>query len=245
MSDAKATFEYFGGLQRSPEWLEIKRGRIGASRLADWLSVSKAKATMGKPLKARLDYEKELMFERQFNTNFEVWVSSAMQDGIDFEDFARKQYEQITGNVCYEVGCWYNDEFCASPDRGVKEKDRDVGLLEIKIVKDNTFTEVLMSGVPDKHWKQIQGQLWASKKQWCDYVCVNFNTKKVVIIRVEPDPEFFDYLELAVKEQLVTEPFSLNNVYDIVGELPEGSDGLGGAHLDRSDSNLGTGDWSQ
>lgn len=233
----KLTFEYWPGIQRSPEWLEIKRGKIGSSRLADWLAVSKAKNSPGKPLKARLDYEKELMFERQFNTSFNVWVSEAMQEGIDLEDFARKQYQQITGNQCDECGCWFNEFFVASPDRVVGND----GLIEVKILKDNSFTEVLMSGVPDKHWKQIQGQLWASGREWCDYVAVNLNSKKVVIIRVLPDTEFHEYLNEAVQEQLVTEPFALDNVHDIVGGIPQGLV-LEGAELDRSDSNL-TGGW--
>jgi hypothetical protein len=236
----KMTFEYYDGPQRSPEWYAIRRGRIGASRLEDWLSVSKAAKTLGKPLKARLDYEKELMFERTFNTSFEYYVNSAMQEGIDYEDFARKQYELITGNTCYEVGCWYSDVFVASPDRAVKEGDTDEGLLEIKILKDNSFTDVLINGVPPKHWKQVQGQLFSSKKKWCDYVAVNFNTKKVVIIRVLPDLEFHDYLELALREDLVTEEFAITNVHDIVGEIPEGVEL--GVRSDRSDSNL-TGGW--
>lgn len=232
----KLTFEYWGGIQRSPEWLELKRGKIGSSRLADWLAVSKAKATTGKPLKARLDYEKELIFERTFGVSFQVWVSDAMQEGIDLEDFARKQYQQITGNQCDECGCWYNEFFVASPDRTVG----DDGLLEIKILKDTSFTSVLYEGVPDKHWKQIQGQLWASGKKWCDYVAVNLNSKKVVIIRVLPDTEFHAYLNEAVQEQLVTEAPSLENVHDIIGEIPQGLV-LEGEKLDRSDSNLTNG----
>jgi hypothetical protein len=235
-------FEYLGAPQRSPEWLAVKRGKIGASRLEDWLAVSKAKNGTGKPLKARLDYEKELMFERQFGVSFQTFVTDAMQDGIDYEDFARKQYEQITGSHCYEVGCWYNDYFVASPDRGVGNGDDDPaaatddGLIEIKIVKDNTFTEVLMNGVPPKHWKQIQGQSWASKRPWCDYVCLNFNTKKLVIIRVLPDLEFHAYLELAVQEQLVTQPFALTNVHDVIGEIPSGMEL--GADISKSNSNV-------
>lgn len=218
MSD-KLTFEYDPALQRSPEWLARKRGKIGSSRLSDWLATSKAKATLGKPLKPRMDYEKELMFERTFGVSFQVWVSDAMQEGIDLEDFARKQYQQITGATdINECGCWYNDYFVASPDRLVG----DDGLIEIKIVKDTTFTEVLYSGVPDKHMKQIQGQLWASGRKWCDYVCVNLNSKKVVIIRVEADTEFHEYLNEAVQEQLVTEAPSLDNVHDIKGEIPQG-----------------------
>lgn len=232
-------FHYDGAPQRSAAWLARKRGKIGASRLEDWLSVSKAKATTGKPLKARLDYEKELMFERTFNTSFETYVNSAMQEGIDYEDYARVQYEQITGRTCVETGCYYNAFFVASPDREVGTD----GLIEIKILKDNSFVDVIMDGVPPKHWKQIQGQLWASGRKWCDYVAVNFNTRRLVIIRVEADKEFHDYLIEAVQEQLVVEPFQLADVHQIVGEIPTGVQL--GAELDRSDSNVSTNDWSK
>lgn len=236
-------FHYDPAPQRSPEWLATKRGKIGASRLADWLAVSKAKTGAGKPLKARLDYEKELMFERQFGVSFNNFVSEAMQDGIDFEDFARKQYEQITGNKCEECGCWFNEYFAASPDRLVG----DNGLIEIKIVRDNTFVDVLMDGVPDKHMKQMQGQLWATGRKWCDYVCVNFTTKKVAIIRVEPDKEFHEYLAMAVQEQLVVLPFSLHDIHDIKGDLPDWSreklSEVSGAKVDHSDTNVSSRGW--
>jgi hypothetical protein len=236
-------FHYDPAAQRSPEWLARKRGKIGASRLEDWLAVSKAKATMGKPLKARLDYEKELMFERQFNTSFEVWVNDAMQEGIDYEDFACRQFAEEFGFDLAEVGCWYNEFMVVSPDRlvfpkgsNVTDFDNAVGGLEVKIVKDNTFTEILMSGVPPKHMKQVQAGLKATglKKWW--YVALNFNTKRYVAIPVEPDTEFHDYLMEAIQEELVTEPFTLEQVYAIKGELPMGSDGLGGANIDRSDN---------
>lgn len=231
----KMTFEYLGAPQKSPEWFKARLGKVTASRLCDWLAVSKSKAGAGKPLKARLDYEKELMFERQFGVSFQTYVTGAMQEGIDYEDFAARQYEQATGATVDECGCWYNELFVASPDRTVGED----GLLEIKIVKDNTFTDILINGVPDKHWKQIQGQLFASGYDWCDYVALNFNTKQFVVIRVEPDTEFFDYLELALREQLVTEPFAIDNLHAVQGEIPAGVEL--GAHIDHSDSNLNGG----
>lgn len=214
---SKQVFEYSGAPQRSPEWFALRRGKVTASRLCDWLAASKAKDTVGKPLKARLDYEKELMFERQFGVSFNVYVSDAMQDGIDFENFARTQYNKITGRTMVECGAWYSAAFCASPDGTIGED----GLGEIKIVRDNTFTEILISGVPEKHWQQIQGQLWASGRKWCDYVAVNLNTKRVVIIRVEVDQEFHDYLEEAVIETLVVAKFDETNLHPIVGALPD------------------------
>lgn len=244
------TFTYDPALQRSPEWLARKRGKIGASRMSDWLSVSKAKTGAGKPLKARLDYEKELMFERQFGVSFQIFVNDAMQDGIDYEDFARQQFIQACPQFsAAEVGCWYNDYVAVSPDRllfpaGSNNIDfeNSVALLEIKIVKDNVFTEILSSEVPDKHMKQIQAQLWATDLDKGYYCAMNFNTKRFVIIEVDRDNEAIEYMNVAVQEQLVVEPFALDKVFEIKGELPNGI--VMGSDIDRSDSNVITKGWS-
>jgi len=58
------------------------------------------------------------MFERQFGTSFETYVNSAMQDGIDYEDFARLQYEKITGEHVRRMWLLVQRVFCglAGPD---------------------------------------------------------------------------------------------------------------------------------
>lgn len=228
---AKATpkmeFDYFAGEQKSPEWFKIRLGKVTASRLEDWLSVSQAERTKGKPLQKRKDYEKELMFERQFGVSFETFVSGPMQDGIVYEDFMRQEYEKIKSVQAEPCGCWYNKYFVASPDAIIAldgealPGQNNIGLLEIKVLKDNNFTEVLRSGVLPKHWKQIQGQLWASSAKWCDYVVGNLNSKKIKIIRVLPDAEFHEWLELAVAEPLTAEKFDLAETYDFLDALPE------------------------
>lgn len=225
-------FHYDPSPQRSPQWLERKRGKIGASEIWRWLSVSKAAKTLGQPLKERLDYEKELMFERQFNTSFSKWVSGAMDDGVELEDWAATQYEQITGQLTVQVGCFYNDFLVASPDRMFENAP---GIVEIKLLKDSSFLEVIaniklleendQAGLEKtttikKHWKQMQTQMWASKQPWCDYVPVNTNTRKVVIIRVYADPEFHEYLELAVQEKLVQTQFDTEHIHEVIGEIP-------------------------
>lgn len=229
----KMSFEYFGGAQRTPEWFEIRRGKVSASRLAEWLATSKRD---GSPLKARLDYEKELSFEMQFNRNYNVWVSAAMQNGIDYEDFARRQYNKVTGANAQECGCWYNDYFVASPDATVGED----GLVEIKVLTDSSFTEVLSTGVPEKHWQQIQGQLFASGRKWCDYVAMSLTTKKLKIIRVTPHEVFHNILEESLMEPIPTLLLDHEGLYDIVDELPE-SFTAPAMLLDRSDSNLNGG----
>lgn len=247
--EQKLEFHYDPAVQRSPQWLKRKQGKIGGSRLEDWLAVSKAKAKEGTPLKARLDYEKELMFERQFDTSFSVFVSDAMQEGIDYEAFAAQEFANEMGVEVAEVGCWYNHFMVVSPDRVVfpagtgityvndqAELAKALGVVEIKIVKDNTFTDILMHGVPSKHMKQVQSQLKATKlsKGW--YVALNFNTKRYVIIEVEADTEFHEYLMEAIQEELVTEPFALDCVHEIKGAIPTGVEL--GAKIDHSDSNV-------
>lgn len=239
----KMHFDYFAGEQRTPEWYKLRIGKVTASRLEDWLSVSKAKGKEGTPLQKRLDYEMELRYERQFGVAYDNFVSDAMNDGVMFEDFARMQYEKINKVTAVPLGAWYNEHFVASPDSGVG----DEGLLEIKVVRDNTFSEVLSadnkkthpmtdtngqtvlddkkkpigSGVIEKHWKQIQGQLWASGREWCDYVVINLKTKKVKIIRVLPDREFHEWLELAVPEPISVKPFSEQGLYNFIDEAPK------------------------
>jgi len=242
-------FEYSAAPQRTPEWYKARLGKPSASNLYRWLAVSKAKGKIGTPLQARLDYEKELMFERQFGVSFQTYVNSAMQEGIDYEQFAAHEYAKLHPEwVLEEVGCFFNKFFVASPDRLIFPKgsntadvENAIGEIEVKIVKDNTFTEILISGVPDKHYKQIQGQLWATGLPWCDYVALNFNTKQFVVIRVERDEEMIDYLKLSVQEKLVVAEFATTNLHAIQEAIPEGVEL--GANIDRSDSNIGNGGW--
>lgn len=211
-------FEYFAGEQRTAPWFQLRIGKVTASRLEHWLSVSKAKNKEGQPLQKRIDYEQELQYERQFGVSYDNYVSDQMQDGIEFERFAVRQYEKQRSVTVVDVGAWFNNDFVASPDGGVDDK----GIVEVKIVRDNTFSSILSGGVPQAHWKQCQGQLWASGREWCDYIAANLNTKKVKIIRILPDKEFHAWLEIAVPEPLTVEPFSDENLYDFVDVLPEG-----------------------
>lgn len=209
-------FEFYDGPQQTPEWFAIRLGKVTASRLSDWMSVSKRD---GKPLKARSDYEREIMFERQFNTMFERFVSGAMQDGIDYEEFACKQYERITGNTVLNGGAYYNDLFCASPDGRIDKdvwKNEGQGGLEIKWLKDTAFTEVLECGVPSEYISQIQGGLFASGRKWWDFVAGNLNTKKIKIIRVYPDPLAYVDIEKSIQEPITAGQFDMCDVYDFV-----------------------------
>lgn len=217
----KMSFKLFEGAQRTPEWYEIRRGKISSSRLKDWLAKSSAKGKEGTFLKARFDYERELMYERQFNVNYDNFVSDAMQDGIDYEAFARQEYERITRNSVEEVGGWYSDTFFSSTDGRVTEKGKSkpTGILEVKWLRDNEWSALLEEmEVKKDHQLQCQGGMMASGLQFCDYIAGNLNTKKFIIIRIKRDQEQIDKIEASLGAPLSVDPFDLTKVHDFSGQ---------------------------
>lgn len=185
-------FKYLDAPQGSPEWVNLRIGRKSASRLGDWMG----RGSKGAYLKPHYDYEQELMYEQLFRVPFSRFVTEAMNAGTNAEPFIKEQYEAITGRVVTPCGAFYNDDFVASPDGLVGED----GLIECKWLFDKSFIEVLAVNEPASmaHYLQIQGQLWASGRKWCDYVAANGNTKSLVIVRVERDENVIKQIAEAV-----------------------------------------------
>lgn len=200
-------FTYSDAPQGSPEWVQSRHAKVTASRLGDWLAVGKN----GKPLKRRTDYETEIAYEKQFKVSFQKFVTKAMQDGIDFEDSLADAYSSALGVPVEKCGFFYSDKFGASPDRLVG----DDGLIECKVLGDNSFADVLQHGVPEDHYLQIQGQLLATGRKWCDYVAGNLNTSRFKVIRVEPDTETIERIRdsLSGLDDIDSE-FNTEHLYD-------------------------------
>ena len=200
-------FTYSDAPQRSPEWVANRHAKVTASRLGDWLAVGKN----GKPLKRRSDYETELAYERQFGVSYQKFVTKAMQDGIDYEDALAAAYGSAMCVPVEKCGFFYNDRFGASPDRLAG----DDGLIECKVLGDSSFADVLTNGVPTDYQLQIQGQLWATGRKWCDFVAGNLNTSKFKVIRVLPDTETIERIRdsLADLDNIVSE-FDTEQLYD-------------------------------
>ena len=231
--------------QRTPGWYKRREGKVSASRLEDFLSVSKAKNSAGAKLKKRLDYELEIQYERQFKVSYNNYVSDAMLDGQVLETFAISQFEKITGLKVESVGCWYNDNFVASPD-GIVGDD---AVVEAKVLRDASFSALLAgtikkgkkatktteatedehipaiseNGVHSKFWKQMQGQLRASGRKFAWFIAINTNTKKIYMLRVERDETFMEWLDLNLTEIISeeTKAFETKNVFDFRDEAPE------------------------
>lgn len=200
-------FKYSEDPQGSPEWVSLRVGKVTASRLKDWMAKGKRD---GKPLKARSDYERELIYEKQFGVPFTRFVTGAMEEGVMAEEFLKQQYSSAMGVVVLPAGAFYNDYFVASPD-GLIGSD---GLIEAKWFYDSSFADVLSNGIPDEYMLQVQGQLWASGRKWCDFVVGSGNAGKFKVIRVLPDPVIQREIEEAVMEEWDYKPFGSDNVFD-------------------------------
>jgi len=178
--------------QQSSEWFEARLGRATASRFKDVLA--------GGTGVTREKYKAKVMAERLTNKKIEEYSSWQMQQGTEREALARKLYEAITGNKVQEVGFIKIDglEAGASPDGLVGEE----GTIEIKSPELLAHLKVLTTKqLPSEYKAQVQGQLWATNRKWCDFVSFNpdMNAKhRIIIIRVERDEAYISMLRQEV-----------------------------------------------
>lgn len=166
--------------QGSPEWHQARAGLATASCFADILATIKSGEAA-----ARRNYRAKLVVERLTGKVVESgFKSAAMQQGTEREPLARSAYEIATGNMVQEVGFMVDDMHQAgcSPDGLIG----DDGLLEIKCPELAAHLDYLrIKSEPPAYTAQIQGQLWISGRQWCDFVSFN--------------PDYPEHLQLIVR----------------------------------------------
>ena len=178
--------------QRSPEWYAARLGKATASRFSDIMARTRSGYAA-----SRKNYMAELVTERLTNTVPENYTSAAMVWGLENEPLARLEYELATDNEVTETGFWLHDTFPAgaSPDGLVN----DDGLIEIKVPNTATHIETLQTKkVPRQYVAQVQGQLWITDRQWCDFI--SFDPRlpqnaQMIIVRVQRDNEYIRELE--------------------------------------------------
>lgn len=172
--------------QRSPDWLEMRKGVLTSTRIAAACSFNKS----GKESDKRAKMKLELLYELITGRAVEHYVSPAMEFGIEHEAQARAEYERVKGVEVDAVGfIWHPTmERCgASPDGLVNGE----GLLEIKVPNTLTHLEYLRDGVvPSEYIPQITWQLACAgpEAKYCDFV--SFDPRlpdelQLFIVRVE------------------------------------------------------------
>lgn len=150
--------------QGSPEWHELKRGKIGGTRFGQVIS--------GK--KNNLIYE--LLNERlsPWMDFDDQYIDDDMQFGIDNEPVAADLYEKQTGIKFKQVGCILSDTspiHLASPDR--LSEDNSV-VLEIKCTQNGRIhLQRFWEGVETSHMAQIKNYFAVSEEvkevHWISY----------------------------------------------------------------------------
>lgn len=183
--------------QGTPEWHEMRRGKVTASRIADIL----AKTKTG-PSASRQNYLIELALQRTTKTIEPSYTNAAMEWGTATEPQARVAYEVNTNNFVDQVPFIDHptiEGFGCSPD-GLVGKD---GLLEIKCPNSATHWEYYKAKEPPKkYFIQMQAQMAVTGAKWCDFV--SFDPRmpersQLLVVNVPRDPEFILYMEAEIK----------------------------------------------
>ncbi len=182
--------------QRTDEWYEARLGKATASRFKDIM----AKTQAGVPAAGRRNYAAQLLVERLTGQQAERFKTSSMDWGTDTEELARTTYLLRTGNTVDEVG-FIEHSFLmagASPDGLIG----DDGTIEIKCYNTANHIAALRTGtMPKEHIPQVQGQLWITGRQWCDFVSFEPTlpaNAQLFIQRVRRDDEYIEKLEVEV-----------------------------------------------
>jgi putative phage-type endonuclease len=198
--------------QRTDEWFKARLGKATASNFRKIL----AKVKTGEAADRR-NYRAQLVIERLTGQQQDSYSNAAMQWGTEQEPFARIAYMAQTGNEVEEVGFIEHPELMAgaSPDGYIGEH----GLIEIKCPVSATHIETLKAETcPTEHYAQVQGQLWITGRDWCDFVSYDPRMPdrlQLFITRVSRDADYIDVLAKEVKaflDEVAAEVETLNRI---------------------------------
>jgi len=176
--------------QGSQEWLDLRLGKITASMFSAVISKGATRKT----------YMVKLAAEKLTGISQDGFSNKAMEWGTEHEDMARANYELETFNDVNEVGFVQVNEWVGVSPDGLVGED---GLIEIKCPNSNTHIDTVLGGkMPTKHKPQVQGQLWATNRKWCDFVSFDprMPSKQLFIVRVERDEEYIAMLKAEVEK---------------------------------------------
>ena len=151
--------------QGTPEWLALRLGIATASELDCLLVSGKHPTGFGV---AAFTYMDQLIGERITEEAAELpFQTKATIRGHEQEGVALELYEAREEVKVEKVGIILNRGIGYSPD-GLVGTD---GLIEIKTKLPKFQVGVILSGeVPKEHVAQCQGGLWASDREWIDFI---------------------------------------------------------------------------
>jgi putative phage-type endonuclease len=176
-------------LQGTDLWHQIRLSKITASKFAILMG-----KTFGKTV---YTYAYEIVAEMLTGEWKEV-SAKQMDWGHQNEPKARKNYKLATFNHVEEIGFIEHSEMIGCSPDGLIGKS---GMLEIKCPWNSSNHVISLSKkeVPAIYKAQVQGQLWVSERDWCDFVSydprIKDPLKQLIIIRANRDESYIDELK--------------------------------------------------
>tara|TARA_B100001063_G_C16779142_1_gene569394 strand:- start:17497 stop:18123 length:627 start_codon:yes stop_codon:yes gene_type:complete len=179
--------------QGSQEWLELRLGKVTASKFKDVMTNGRG----NKPSATAKTYMIKLIAEILRGEPLPFFENDAMKWGTETEPQARAMYELKNDVEVKEVAFVELNEFVGVSPDGLVGED---GLLEIKCPNTETQIKRFLDdvGLPSDYEAQVQGQLWVTGRQWCDFV--SFDPRidveaSYIQTRVYRDEEYIAKLE--------------------------------------------------
>lgn len=198
--------------QQSEAWFEARCGRVTGTRFKALVA--------GETTATYKDLVTNIACEIITRKAEETYSNANMEHGLETEPIARNEYVVLFDKAVREVGFITPDEdnkyhhwVGISPD-GIME---DKGILEIKCPLMRTHLEYIEAGkLPSEYRYQVQGQLFVTGFDYCDFMSY-VEGMKPFVIRVYPDIELFKEFELRLDRLIeqVDEKLIKYEKYDI------------------------------
>lgn len=175
-------------VQGTDDWFAARLGKVTASRFSEVLNKKTGRGL----------YMRKLAAERLTGTHEETYRNAIMDTGSETEGEARACYEVIYHQAVEQVGfVELNDWIGASPDGLIGED----GIAEIKCPLGSTHIDyIIKNKMPATYVAQVQGGLWVTGRQWCDFISYvpRFTSRPLWSVRIQRDEEYIRNLEAAV-----------------------------------------------
>lgn len=172
--------------QGSPQWFAARAGIPTASNFSKVLAKGEGKT--------RRSYMLELAGQILTGEIEEKTQNDHMKRGNLMEPEARDMYAFMHDVNPITVGFMRRCGAGASPDALVNNN----GLLEIKTKLPHLQIECLLADrMSPEHLAQVQGQLWISEREWCDFVSY-WPKLPLFVKRIYRDDAYIKNLELQI-----------------------------------------------
>ena len=191
--------------QGSNAWFDLKCGRITGTRFKSLM--------MGESTDGYKGLISDIVGELITGEIEEKYTDSNMQRGIDLEPEAREHYElshmidvEQVGFIIPDENTEFHEWIGISPDGLILP-----GMTEFKCPLRKTHLNYLKAGVfPNEYKWQVQGQLFVTILEFCDFMSY-YQNMKPFIIRVFPDLKMHEQITERLRSTIKLIKLELEN----------------------------------